>query len=80
MSAESIDGWMAHRGVVRESFTANPKEPASSACDGSPNENGIQLMGPYEASSFITAVMTLVFFKWISPVNVYCHSLKQSGM
>lgn len=72
-----MDGWELE--VWWENLSQRTqKSQASLACDGPPNENGIPLMEPYEAS-FIAVVMTLVFFKCISAVNVYeyYHSLKQ---
>lgn len=60
-----MDGW-----ELENPLYGTQKSQASLACDGSPNENGIQLMDPYELSSFIAMVMMLVFFKWNSAVNV----------
>lgn len=67
-----MDGWEL------EVWWENPsnrtqKSQGSLACDGLPNENRIQLMGSYEASSFIVMVILLVFFKWNSAMiyNIY---------
>lgn len=69
MSAANRDGWMDGWGSENPLYLTQ-KTRASLACDGSPNKNGIRLIDPYEVSSFIGMVMTLVLFKWNSAVNV----------